>query len=544
MNPTYTTNVGVGYIFPDFSYGKEYAAVGVENRYEVNDSVTVQKGAHSIKAGFDVSYVPYIDASASNLNGTFYFNTDQPFNPANTANLTHPYEFTQGAVAQIYYLPSTQTAYFVEDSWKAKPNLTVSAGARYERQYGSPFLDTYTPNTTTNPVIPNEGNPHLRGDRNNVSPRIGVSWDPFKKGNDVIRGGYGVYYNFIQTELSEAEKLNFVACPITIVSATNNVGYPNPYGGQTTAAFCKSSPANVTILSPGLSNPYQHQFTLGYTRQLATDLSVSADGLYNHGLRDYKVYDLNYPTNYPVSSVRPDTQIGQNNQHASTGVSEYKAFYIKLEKRFSHRYMYTASYALSSGGDNNPHSAPVNYSSPQNDFGPAVIDRRNALVLSGSVMLPGKIMLGGIYSFRSNEPFSVTTTTTTPTILTASMLNANGTAQYIPGTKRDQGNRGISFAAINAYRTDYNVAHPTAGLSTNLTPGSISSTKYQDLDIRVSKFIFQHDSMKLEIIGQGFNVFGSENFTSINLTPTSNAFGSPTASGNVQIGELAAKFTF
>lgn len=547
INPSYTTNVGVGYEFPDFTYGKEYAAVGVETRWEVNDSVTLQKGAHSIKAGFDLSYVPYIDANATNLNGTFFFHTDQVFNPANTSNLTDPYEFTQAAVALVYYLPSTQQAYFLEDSWKAKPNLTIDAGIRYDLQRGSPFLDTYTPNTTTEPVIPGEGNPHTRGDWNNFGPRLGVSWDPFKKGKDVIRAGYGVYYNFIETELSEAEKLNFVACPITIIaspSPPNYVGYPNPYGGQSVSSFCKTSPPNVTILSPGLSNPYQHQFTVGYSRQLSSNLSLSADGLYDRGLRDYKTYDLNYPTNYPASSVRPDTALGQDTQHASTGASEYKALYLKLDKRLSNRYMFTVSYALSSALDNNPHNSPYNYSNLKLDWGPATVDQRHAIVVSGAVMMPFHILVGGIFTYRSSEPFSTTTTTTTPTILTTAMLNADGTAQLVPGTTRDSGNRGYNYAALNAYRADYNTAHPTANLSTNLSSSSVASTQYNDFDLRVSKTVFHRESMRLDIVGQAFNLFGTENYTGITTTPTSAAWGAPTGASNVQIGELAGIFTF
>ncbi len=526
VNPNYTKNVSVAYQFPDFGYGHNYAAVGVETRWQVNDSVTVQRGGHSLKAGFDTSYVPYTDASAVNLNGEYFFHTDQPFNPANTSNLTNPYEFTQSAVPLVYYLPSTQLSFFAEDSWKARPNLTLNYGLRWDRQYGSPFLDTYTPNTTTEPVIPGEGNPHQRGDRNNFGPRIGASWDPFKKSKDVVRAGYGVYYNFIQTELSEAEKLNFIACPITIVAPTgSSVGYPNPYGGQTVTSYCTSSAPNVTILSPGLSNPYQHQFSLGYSRQLNNTLSFSADGLYNHGLRDYKVYDLNYPLNAP-STVRPDTALKQILQHAASAQSEYKGLYLKLDKRFSNRYMYTASYALSSGLDNNPHAAPVNYANQQADYGPSAIDTRHAVVLSGSVLLPGKIMLGGIFTFRSSLPFSVTTTAT----------NADGTAQYVPGTTRDQGNRNLDFGALNAYRT-------TLGLG-SVSSSSISSTKYEDFDLRISKYFFQHDARKLEIIGQAFNLFGRNNFTSLITTGYSSTFGTPTAAGTVQIGEVAARYTF
>jgi hypothetical protein len=584
LNPSYSQNISLAYSFPSFSYGHNYAADGVESRWQVNDSLSIQHGAHSIKIGADVSYVPYTDAVASNLNGTYTFAVDLPFdNTAATisklaANPANVKSFTQSAVPQLYYLPSTQQSYFLEDSWKALRNLTINAGVRYDLQRGSAFLNTYTPNTTLYPAIPFEGDPHKRGDWNNVGPRLGFAYDPTGKGKDVIRGGYGIFTNFIETELSEGEKLNFVACNISLTStATAPIPFPNPYNGGTPTSFCANkSNTGVTILDPGLSNPYMHQFSLGYSRQLGKDLSVAVDGIYDRGLRDYKVYDRNLAAVGPgpayATLARPNTQMATISQHVSTGASEYKGLYIKFTKRYSHRYMYTASYALSSALDNNPHGTPVDYNNLQNDWGPSSIDRRGALVLSGSVMAPWKIMIGGIFSYRSAEPFSVTTTTlTSNTVAGVNDLygvfpiqpNTNGTAQYVPGTKRNQGNRGINWAAINTYRGQlndhaaavaasnssyYKACHPTTGtatcLSTNLGPGSITSSQYMDFDLRVSKTVFQHEAMKLDIIGQAFNLFGTENYTGITTSPISSTFGAPTGAGAVQIGEVAAKFTF
>jgi hypothetical protein len=558
IDPNYSKNITLSYAFPSLSYGHNYAAVGVESRWQVNDTLTIQKGAHSIKIGADVSYVPYVDASASNLNGTFSFLTDQPFDATSktTVNLSAPHSFTQSAVPLLYYLPSTQQAYFLEDSWKARPNLTINAGIRYELQRGSPFLDTYTPNPTK-PVIPYEGNPHTRGDWNNISPRIGASWDPFKKQKDVIRAGYGIFYNFIQTELSEQEKLNFVACNISLTSGSPpgyNVPYPNPYNGQSVTSYCSTAPPTVYILSPTLSNPYMHQFSLGYSRQLAPDLSISVDGIYDHGLRDYKIYDRNLPVNYPTNTVRPDPALSQVNQHVSSGETKYKGFYVKLNKAFTHRYMYTASYTLASVSDNAYHAAPVDYNNPQYDVGPAAIDQRNSLVLSGSVLLPGKIMLGGIFQYRTPTPFSVTTSTFIPGVFTNP--NPNGTAQYVPGTTRNQGNRNLNFAALNTYRSQVNAniaayqnacagkASTVSCLTTNLNSGSVTSLRYKDFDIRISKYFFEHGTRKLEIVGQAFNLFGTENYNAIVTSPILNTFGTPSGAGNVQIGELAAKYTF
>ncbi|HEY4354219.1 MAG TPA: carboxypeptidase regulatory-like domain-containing protein [Acidobacteriaceae bacterium] len=583
LNPSYAANITVGYTFPSFNFGHTYAADGVESRWQLNDTLSIQRGAHSFKIGGDVSYVPYTDAVASTLNGNYTFNKDQPFDgtAASIAKLDPAtvQSFSQNAVPLLYYLPSTQQAYFVEDSWKIRPTLTLNFGLRYDLQRGSAFLNTYTPNPAK-PVIPFEGDPHKRGDWNNLGPRVGFAWDPFGKSKDVIRGGYGIFYNFIETELTEAEKLNFVACAITLTSTSNSiVPFPNPYGGQSVGSFCSStSNTGVTILSPGLSNPYLNQFSLGYSRQLSTSLSISVDGLYDRGLRDYKIYDLNRPANYVGLSIpRPNTQMAQIQQHASTGASEYRGLFVKLDKRMSHKYMYTVSYALSSATDNNPHGAPVNYNNLQQDWGQASIDQRNAFVTSAAYEIPFiKVQVGGIFSYRSRTPFSLTTTQiTADASLTTGQPNDgygvlpynpnyNGTAQYVPGTTRTQGNRGVNWDAVNAYRAQlndhapaagfkatsyYTACHPTTSaapvcLLTNLNANSVTTNRYKDFDLRVSKTVFHHESMKLDIIGQAFNLFGTENYTTITTSPISYTFGAPTAANTAQIGELAAKFTF
>jgi hypothetical protein len=509
LSSQFTSAIGIGYRFPSFSYGETYSAVGIETRWELNDSLSIQKGTHSFKMGFDISYIPYVDASAVNLKGTWTFSKDQPFNPSNTAGLTNATTFTAALKPLIYYLPSTQTSYFFQDSWKVRPNLTANLGMRYDREYGASFLDTLNP-ANYSPAIPFQVPKGQRGDKNNFGPRIGFSWDPFNKGTDVIRAGYGVYYNNIQTEQGEGEKLNLYACSVTITKFV----YPDPYGGLSPTNYCSTAPPSVTLLAPGYSNPYSQQFSVGYTRQLTRDMALIVDGIYEHSLRNYKNVDLNYPVNYPASSVRPLTAWAQINQHQSIDQDKYKALFVRLDKRYSGRYMFSVAYTLASGSDWNPEASVITYSNPKLDYGPSNIDRRHALVTSGSVMLPWKIQLGGIYTFRSAEPFSVTTTTT----------NANATAQFLAGTSRNQGNRGLKLSSFG------------------LAP--VASTKYNDFDLRASKAFFVKEQRKLEIIGQAFNLFGFTNYTSFTSVASSSTFGQATGAGTVQQGEVAARFTF
>ncbi len=65
--------------------------------------------------------------------------------------------------------------------------------------------------------------------------------------------------------------------------------YGNPYGGLSPTSYCSTAPPTVTILAPNFRNAYAQQFTAGYSRQIAPELALVVDGVYEHGLRDYRV---------------------------------------------------------------------------------------------------------------------------------------------------------------------------------------------------------------------------------------------------------------
>ena len=509
--------ISTGYVFPSFSYGKIYAQVGIEKHIELNDAVSLEHKQHTFKMGGDLIYVPYIDSSAENSQGTFTFNTDQVFNPNNPATiaaLKNPVLYTASIPPIVTNLPSAQLGLFGQDEWKIRPRLSLSLGLRYDREYGSSFMATLNP-ANYKPTIPFQGDPSKRGAKLNFGPRFGLTWDPLGHGNDIVRAGYGIYYNNIQTELNEGEKQNYQVCNITITDPS----YPNPYGNQSPSSFCSTAPPTVTILSPDFRNAYSQQFSAGYTHQFGPNLSIIADGLYQHILRDWRIQDLNFP----VNGVRPIPAFGQILQHASIGRAKYKALYLRLDKRFSSRYLATVSYTLASAKDNNPQTNVTNYANYNQDFGPSNVDRRNALVASGSVILPYKITLGGIWTVRSSLPFSAYSGT----------YDADGTEQYVSGTTRNQGNRNLNLSLIG------------------VSASQIQSSKYNDFDLRVSKSVFTRESKSLEVIGQAFNLFGHLNllggpgFSSAQVTnATAKTFGEITNASNAQEGELAAIFRF
>ncbi len=202
--------------------------------------------------------------------------------------------------------------------------------------------------------------------------------------------------------------------------------------------------------------------------------------------------------------------------------------YVRAEKRFAGRYQFLVSYTLASSRDDNPQAQVTNQNNYNLDWGPSGIDRRNALVASGTVRLPWKFTVGAFWQIRSSLPFSAYST-----------IQVDGVTQYIPGLSRDLGNRDNAkvLAAVNAYR---------GSLATPLAPiTSIDSSRFNSFDLKIVRPILTRDNWRIEGIGQAFNLFGTTNLTGGTTTSaTSVNFGRILGASNLQQAELAVRIVF
>jgi len=134
---------------------------------------------------------------------------------------------------------------------------------------------------------------------------------------------------------------------------------------------------------------------------------------------------------------------------------------------------------------------------PDLDRGPAANDRRHVLAASGAVMLPYDVTLGAVWTLRSTMPFSA---------VAGSDLNGDAVVtDYVPGTTRTMGNRDNArlLEAVNAYRAANGLAAiPASQIDTN---------EYHGLDMRISKSFPLGGNRKVELIGQVFNLLGTDN---------------------------------
>jgi len=199
--------------------------IRTETRYEWTDNLSLVAGNHNFKIGGDYAFVR-IPSAVFELNfaGLFNFgefsartlaptlptapNGQAPpnFTAVQSYGLGIPSVYVQGFGNPVSKIKNQPLAFFVQDSWKVRPGLTINYGVRYdyERTQTVPpepqFRDPLSGITLSQADLlaaqdalnVQQGFPR---DKNNWAPRLAVAWDPHNDGKTVIRGAFGLFYD-------------------------------------------------------------------------------------------------------------------------------------------------------------------------------------------------------------------------------------------------------------------------------------------------------------------------------------------------------------
>lgn len=178
------------------------------------------------------------------------------------------------------YLRGRVNEAFVNDDWRLSPALTINAGLRWE--YWSPVTEKYGRLVNLSPVTgaPNAVLP--RPDRNNLAPRVGLSWRPLAASSIVVRAGYGVYYDTsiyqpIALEMAQQAPLsrslrvaNTPATPLTLANGFRATG---------------AASATTFGVDPGFRTGYAHTWRASVQSDLPAALQFSATYTGSKGTR-------------------------------------------------------------------------------------------------------------------------------------------------------------------------------------------------------------------------------------------------------------------
>jgi hypothetical protein len=209
------------------------------------------------------------------------FAATSPFGPGGTSNpLNYPVElafvgnglgFSTENKAFGFPLgglgPDNRLGMYIGDSWKLRPNITVTAGVRYVRDTGRIDADL-GPIAAINTAYPGLGD-RVKQPNHDFSPQIGIAWDPTKSGKTSIRAGAGIYYeniiwnNVLFDRPLRLPKGGFLSFPTPCIGA--GVANPIPFADGSlppipvgACADANGNPVSIGAAAPILAALQQH----------------------------------------------------------------------------------------------------------------------------------------------------------------------------------------------------------------------------------------------------------------------------------------------
>ena len=348
--------------------------------YQIRDTVSLVKGRHSIRFGFEGSLDKTYQNTNLNNYGTFDFRPDNTGNEFGDFLLGLPRSFNQDA--PVYKTDSGWYAgYFVQDEFRIHPRLLLSVGLRHEIQF--PMTDpqdrknTFVPGVQSQkvPAAPRgmlfPGDPGVsRGiipvDANNLAPRIGMAWDPFGDGKTSVRTGAGVYYGSMGANMANGTADR---PPFTIRQQFTNVkSLTDPYGNlpggvapfpysytPENPRFPVGLPIAMKGRDLGFRWPYTYQFNFSLQRQVLSDLSVTAAYVSSLSHKLPADLDLNYPVFGPGATTsnfdqrRPYAGYSDIGTLKSVANGAYHGLELNVDKRMSRNVSFKGYYSLGKG---------------------------------------------------------------------------------------------------------------------------------------------------------------------------------------------------
>ena len=500
------------------------------------------------------------------------------------------------------------THFYWQDTWKARPNLTVTYGLAHTFETNALNHDLSKPQYLApifgsgSGLLPEKHAPF------HFSPAVGFAYSATKDNKTVIRGGFGIYYDTIDIELRLIERnylgpfgagyltlggssipnpipgipgvpvgksLDFSSGPTafsgnllyailpTILSTVKSEVPLDPTNKSlalTTVGFAKSG---TELFWRDYVPPSAQHFNLGVQRQISNDFAITADFVYRHFIHlTQRDLDANHYYRYingvqtPVIPICTGNQSSIPNYECSSGAIEvtgsggtsvYRGLLVRADKRFSHRYQVQASYALQFQNGVNGIYNLNDVSQYRGVQGP-----EHVLNVSGVIDLPWKFQLSAISSYQSASAFIP--------IIPGIDLTGSGVSGFpLPGMGGSAFNRGLDKSDLVKLVQQYNSTYggkagpvpgqvfPTIALPTNYSFGK--GTKSQD--VRLTKYFTYRERYRLDIFGECFNIFNFANLGGYSTNLLDPNFGVATSraanifgSGGPRAFQVGGRFTF
>ncbi len=300
--------------------------------------------------------------------------------------------------------------------------------------------------------------------KTDFAPRIGLAWDPFKRGDTSIRMGYGIYHDqVLNGTLLQHIGLN---PPYQITCSVVGVNIANPVPGGNCTAAASTTVSNLRAIQADWKTPYMQHWSLDLQRQLTKDTLVTVGYYGSKGTNLIGAFELNDlapgyaaslgPTACAVGASTTPTapcqvagvaflssalttvldQIRPYRGYRSINIvqpkfnSNYHSLQVFGQHRFSGSSQVNVAYTWSKNLSDNQtdrSTAPQDSFNTKGDYGRAALDRRHILTANWVYDLPffdhahgaARLLLGGwqfqgIATYQTGLPLTITTSNFDP----------------------------------------------------------------------------------------------------------------------------------
>ena len=568
------------------------------NSMQASEDVDMMKGRHHISFGGEWLHYQFNYANVYESNGALTFNGYASGNALLDFMLGLPSAYQQGTEdfyrgRQNYFGP------YVADDIRVSKSLNVNIGLRWEPylptnekfkhmdhwDYNA-FLAGKTSSIYSNapaglffpgdPGIPTKGFTYSR--LADFAPRVGLGWQPSGNGRQVIRAGFGVFYNVMPTAYSEdqnqgapwASEVDLTSPPGGLTNPW--VGFPGGNPFPTPAGVLTFVPEGAYFNYPLSANATSVDvWNLTYQRQFASNWVVSASYVGNKTTHIWTGEDVDPGIYIPgMCNGAPCSTTSNTNQRrllylqnpvagasysdifqADDGANaEYNAFLGKVEHRFTENYTILANYTYShcvSAGDFGGDLGGANTEQPFNrnaDRGNCGFDLRHIFNLSLVALSPH---FAGVWTNRLLGNWQL-----------APIISIHSGTWFSPVTGLDNSLTGIGLDRPNVVGNPY--IRSTTGSLQWLNPGaftpnalgtfgnagsdSLLGPGYFDVDVGLSRYFAIHEHQKLELRFEFFNLGNNVNFGTPDNNLQDNTFGQILGDVGPRILEFALRYTF
>jgi hypothetical protein len=381
----------------------------------VKNTLTKVFKSHTLKMGGEITHMTFVDTAPWSARPSYYFNNMWDF--LNDAPTSENASFDPRTGVPTDFRKDTRQdlfAVFIQDDFKLRPNLTVTAGLRWER-----FGSISEKNDNLSSVVLGEGDAALTGmslrlggslyevSSTDFGPQLGATWSPTRFGNRlVVRGGFGIGYN----GLDQAISLNGRSNPPFLSAAGNLSGSQIVYGvgsfPSDINAFSgyASNPATIANFDPNTNLPLPGpNFALiavtGFPAEWPTTRSMrySVDASYDlgkqwvatvgyqgsttrHLTRQYNLNLVLGAQGVPLNPV-----VNGVDWYANDGRARFNAFLGELRHRFADNFELSAQYRLSESLDDGSNNFATDHYQfdPRASWGPSDYDVTHAFKVFG-----------------------------------------------------------------------------------------------------------------------------------------------------------------